>query len=195
MPIIRPLRNPASSLLARFAGRPGRPGMVDKIRQIATNLGARPYRVHLIWVRWTGMNRGEGKEELLAELEILPTPVVTDLTAVNRNPFSAGTLPVGSISVSEISAGQYSEDMLRGWKKPDGQRLDEQREDFWWEVREDGRTAGRVPERRRFRLMGDVFLNAENVEFRCVLERASPDLEERDGFDAVPFGNADHRAR
>lgn len=175
MPTPKPLANPSMSFIARLAGRPGRVGIVDRIRQIPTMLGARPYRVHLVWVTWTGLRRGEGDEKLVDELEILPTPLVADLTSVTRNPFSAGTLPVGSIMVSEVSAGQYTEDTLRGWKKPSGERLNQEREDFWWEVREDGRTAGKDPEKRRFRLLGEPFLNAENVEFRCLLERTSPD--------------------
>lgn len=180
MPRPKPLANPQRSLIARLSGRPGKIGVVDRVRQIATNLGARPLRCFLVWSRWTGAVRGEGTEELLAELEILPTPAVSDPTAIARNPFAAGTLPLGTISVTEISTGQYTEDLLRGWKKPDGSALDEAREDFFWEVREDGRTAGRTPERRRFRVLGDVFLDAENVQFKVLLERSSPDMR-RDG--------------
>lgn len=184
MPKVRPLADPSRTLVARLGGRPGKLGVVDRIRQIATNLGARPHRVFLVWTRWSGERRGEGREEVLSEKEILPTPKVTDLSSVVFNPYAAGKLPVGSVSVTEISTGQYSEDELRGWKLPDGGRLDEKTGDFFWEVREDGRTAGRQPERRRFRLLGDVFLDAENVQFRAVLERASEDRN-RDGSSAV----------
>lgn len=180
MPKPAPLANPRRSLISRLSGQPGRIGVVDKVRQIATKLGARPLRCFLVWTTWTGERRGEGEERLLIEKEILPTPVVGDPTAIARNPYSAGTLPVGTISVSEISSGQYSEDELRGWKLPDGSPIDEVRMDFFWEVREDGRTAGKAPERRRFRVLGDVFLNAENVEFRVLLERSSEDMR-RDG--------------
>jgi hypothetical protein len=177
---VGPLRDPTRSLVARLAGRPGRVGVVDKVRQIATNLGARPLRVFLVWTTWTGERRGEGEERLLQELEILPTPVVSDPTAIARNPYAAGTLPVGAVSVTEISCGQFSEDLLRGWKLPGGDPIDERRMDFFWEVREDGRTAGRAPERRRFRVLGDVYLDAENVQFKVILERASADRR-RDG--------------
>ena len=180
MPKPAPLVYPRRSLIARLSGSPGRVGVVDRVRQIATKLGARPLRVFLVWSTWTGERRGEGDEQLLVERELLPTPVVSDPTTIARNPYSAGTLPVGTVVVSEISSGQYNEDELRGWKLPDGSPIDETRMDFWYEVREDGRTAGTNPERRRFRVLGDVYLNAENVEFRVMLERASPD-QRRDG--------------
>jgi hypothetical protein len=186
VPRPRPLPNPERTLIARLSGRPGRIGVVDKVRQIATNLGARPLRVFLVWTAWTGERRGEGEERLLAERELLPTPVVSDPTAVLRNPFAAGTLPVGTVTVTEISTGQYAEDELRGWKLPDGSPLDEAVMDFFYEVREDGRTAGRAPERRRYRVLGDVYLDAENVQWRVLLERASPDRR-RDGS---PHGGA-----
>lgn len=180
MPRVGPARDPSHTLITRLAGRPGRVGVVDRVRQVATNLGARPLRVFLVWTTWSGARRGEGMESLLQELEILPTPVVSDPTAIARTPFAAGTLPVGTVSVTEVSIGQYAEDELRGWKLPGGEPLDELRGDFFWEVREDGRTAGRTPERRRFRLLGDVYLDAENVQWKVLLERASPDRR-RDG--------------
>jgi hypothetical protein len=154
--------------------------VVDRVRQVATDLGARPLRVFLLWTTWTGERRGEGEERVLEEVEILPTPVVSDPTAIARNPYAAGTLPVGTVSVTEISSGQYSEDVLRGWRRPSGEKLDQLKGDFCWVVREDGRTAGREPERRRFRVFGDVYLDAEGVQFKVMLERSSPDPR-RDG--------------
>ncbi len=177
MPRVRPNPNPGRSLLARLAGSPGKVGVVDRVRQIATNLGARPHRVFLVWTRWTGAFRGEGSEEELVRLELLPTPVVADTTAVVWNPYSAGKLPVGAVGVREISAGQYTLEVLRGWKKPNGEAIDEQREGFFYEIAEDGRTEGREPGRARYRLMGDPFLAADNVEWRLVLERASEDRD------------------
>lgn len=177
MPRVRPLVVPSRSLLAKLAGSPGRPGIVDRVRQIATNLGARPHRVFLVWTSWTGRERGEGEEEELVRLELLPTPVINDLTSVAWNPYSAGKLPVGAIGVREISAGQYTRELLHGWKKPNGEALNEQRESFFYEIVEDGRTEGREPGRARCRLFGEPFLNAENVEWRIVLERASEDRD------------------
>lgn len=175
MPPIRPLANPSRSLIAKLAGKPGKPGVVDRVRQIATNLGARPHRVFLVWTTWSGAERGEGREEELARIEILPTPRVADLTTVTWGPFSSGKLPIGSMGITEISAGQFNAELLRGWRKPDGSPLDERREDFFYEVLEDGRTEGRAPGRGRYRLLGEPFLNAENVEWKIVLERASED--------------------
>ncbi len=175
------------SLLARLAGTPTRPGVLDRARQIAVNLGARPYRVELVWTTWTGAERGEGTEREIARLELLPTPQVTDLTSVALNPYSAGKLPVGSVRLSEVSAGRYTEDLLRGLRLPDGSELDEQRMDFYVDVHEDGRNLapGASAERKRFRVMAGPHLSPCCTQYALVLERTSKDPS-RDG--APPGG-------
>src|SRR5689334_10543435 len=97
--------------------------VADKIRQIATNMGARPYRVYLVWTISGGAERGEGVERLVHEEELLPTPLVLDLTSIALQPYSAGKLPVGSVKVSQISTS-YGEDVLSGVILPNGTKPD-----------------------------------------------------------------------
>jgi hypothetical protein len=164
------------SLIARLAGHTGKVGLVDKVRQIATNLGDRPYCVDLVWTRWSGSEIGAGEETEFARVPILPNPIVRDLTSVLQNPFSAGILPVGSVRVTEISAGQMNEDLLRGFTIPgdDPRPADV---DFFWEVRFDGRGAriNHPSERARYRLLGVPYYDADNVQYQVLLERASQD--------------------
>lgn len=163
--------------------------VVDDIRQIATDLGARPYRVFLLWTLAGGEERGEGDERLLAELELLPTPSVQDLTSITFAPYSAGKLPVGSVRVSQIST-RYGEDVLAGNILPTGAQPDARRGDFFYEVREVEGLAGqcgpnedglvRQPLRKRYRLLGGPYRVPTRVMYEVILERASEDRK-RDG--------------
>lgn len=165
------------SLLAKFAGSPQRVGLVDKIRQIATNLGDRPYLVDLVWTKWSGSTIGIGDEHELSRFPLVPNPVVSELAGILQNPFSAGLLPVGSMRVTEISAGQTTEDMLRGRVLADRTTQRPSNVDFFYEVRGDGRNQppNTPAERKRFRLLGDPSLDADNVCYVVLLERASED--------------------
>ncbi len=186
MPPIRALEPDRArrTLLARLAGTPERPGVIDKARQIATNLGARPYRVFLVWTRWTGERRGEGQEGELARFELLPTPKVEDMTSVAMNPYSAGKIPVGAVRVSEVSAGRHSEDVLRGLVIPPLYEPRADEDDFFYEVMEDGRNTNAPVERKRFRLMAGPHLSSCCTQYSFVLDRSAKD-ETRAG---VPQG-------
>lgn len=76
----------------------------DRVRQIATRLGIRPYRCFLVWTRFSGEDRGEGDENLIARVELLPTPKVSELTSQQLLLYGAGTLPTGSLRVEKVSA-------------------------------------------------------------------------------------------
>ncbi len=177
-----------STLAHRLGGR------VDRIRQLATRLGIRPYRVFLVWTRATGAVVGEGEENIFARVEILPTPRV-DLSAMVRRPWTMGILPEGTCRVDRVSVA-FTNDQLKGlvipaprcrsatfegqllagdWVKP---QSDEQC-DFFYEVVEDGR-GDELPERRRFRLYGEPVRDAGNVSWSLMLEPASDPLG-RDG--------------
>jgi hypothetical protein len=184
------------SLIHRIAPR------VDRARQYLTRFGLRPYRVELVWVRWSGEERGDGEECEIpgGRIEILPTPKVKNLDAVAYRFFSGGVLPVGSILVSQISA-LYTQDQLTGLalpteeftkrndpptlasstrlpRKPSANSLPEPY-DFFWEVREDGR--GDDPSaRNKFRLAALPMREAGAVDWSVILERVSND-ENRDG--------------
>lgn len=166
------------SLVARLSGNVGRVGLVDRVRQIATNLGDRPYCVDLVWTRWSGGTIGLGDESEIARFPLVPNPVLMDVSGVLQMPFSAGILPVGSVRVTEISAGQTNEDLLRGFVLAD--RVTPRPEDvaFFWEVRLDERNVppgGAKPQRARYRLSGSPWYDADNVQYVALIERASED--------------------
>lgn len=174
-PLIRALAIPEArgSLVNRLSR------VVDRARNIATRLGARPYRVVMVWGKWTGVNRGEGTFSVFREMEILPTPKVSTLDSVTFSVFHAGTIPAGSVKLSEIST-RYTADELQGRMVPTlhSDQLP-QPWVFYYEVREDGR-GDAEPVRRRFRLLSDPTLDAENVQWTLMLERESEDCG-RDG--------------
>lgn len=145
--------------------------VADRLRQLNTRFGLRSKRVFLVWTEWTGVERGEGDERVIAELELLPTPRVSDLSALSRRPYAAGIFPEGSLRIDQISAGAYTKDVLTGKSIPlptttapradsgapvNGhgvERGTNPRIDFWWEIQEDGR-GDNPAERLRFRVFG-----------------------------------------
>jgi hypothetical protein len=185
----RPLSPPRAK--ASLANRLGR--VADNVRQIATRLGTRPYRVWLHWIRWSGAERGEGFACSIAKVEILPTPKVDTLDSVSFSIFHAGTIPSGSVRVSEISVQYFNEDHLRGLLIPDLEWTEAhgplpavsdragtnggticQPFEFFWEVVEDGRN-NRAPEKKAFRLLSNPMLQSERAQWTAMLERISPD--------------------
>lgn len=177
MPIPRPL-NPGEvhrTLVGRFEGTKGRPGLADRLRQLFTKFGARSRRVFLVWTIASGEERGEGKETELARKEILPTPLIVDLTSVALNPYSAGKFPVGSIRVGEVSAAFHRDDLTGRAVPGSTLALGEQpRVDFFYEVVEDGR-GDDPPPPMRFRLAAEPSRDETNVCWTLVLERSSED--------------------
>lgn len=178
MPKPRPLspREAKRTLGARLSR------VADRVRQIATNLGARPYRCFLVWTRWTGEERGEGAAVEVARTEILPTPMVESLDAVTRGPFASGAYPVGSVRLREVSLS-FAATLLEGKQLPDGSRVDTIPNpwDFWWELVEDGRHEV-DPEPMKFRLLAPPVNDAENVQWILALER----VEQFGGRSPVP---------
>lgn len=166
MPRPRPLSpfEAKRTLAARFGPR------ADRLRQLATKFGIRPYRVFIVHTRATGDERGEGVEEEVSRFEILPTPVVKSLDSVALSPTMAGILPVGSLRVSRVST-TISNDRLNGVLEdtdPDP------KVSFFYEVVEDGRLDNPAV-RRKFRLASNPHLTPGNVEWQFVLERISED--------------------
>jgi hypothetical protein len=87
--------------------------IVDCVRDIYTQLGARQYEVSLVWTQWTGGERGVGGENVVRTLQVLPTPLVGTLNALDRELQSIGIDEAGTLRVSEISP-RFSEDLLIG---------------------------------------------------------------------------------
>lgn len=165
-------------------------------------------RVFLVWSQWSGEERGEGTESIAAEMELLPTPRVSEMTAIARRPYAVGILPEGSIRIDQISAGAYTEDMLRGLviptRKPtapsnapvlsvngnDIERGSNVKIDFWYELQEDGR--GDSPAARsRFRLYGGPSRNPGAMEWAVVLERSSEERSRNGAVTQIGVNEAD----
>jgi hypothetical protein len=180
---VRPLRpgEAGESLASRLSP------VADRIRQLNTRFGVRPYRVFMTWTLWGGAERGEGTEELKQRVELLPTPLVKSLDNIAFSPWHAGTLPVGSVRVSEVSAVAYGEDILRGLDRRLIPGLDlsganpsiPEPWDFFYEIVED-RRGGECPDRPRFRLANVPFRLAETQEWNFTLERTSRERTRRD---------------
>jgi hypothetical protein len=176
---------------------------VDRLRQIAVRLGAFSKRVFLTWTVWSGEEQGSGQETIFAQVEILPTPRVVDLTSILRNPRTAGYYEEGSVRVDQISIATYTEDMLRGLVIPDLpqagcpgccapptprglplrtdgiERGAIPRVDFFYQVVEDGR-GDQPAERRRFRPQSLPYRDETNFQFAIILERADEELDRQD---------------
>lgn len=105
--------------------------VVDSIRDLYTCFGARAYKIVRVRTRWSGGRRGEGVEEVIEEVELLPTPLIDDLTTLINVASRVGGNEEGIIEVTEVSP-RYSEDFLTG-KLSDGQETptDEQ---FYYEI-------------------------------------------------------------
>lgn len=112
---------------------------IDNIRQIATSLGLRPYRVFIVHVLWTGDKVGSGNPVEISRREILPTPRIRDMSATTEVLSPFGRVEEGGIVIDRISA-KYSEDDLTG-KTPDLidpaiTRTGKRNGEYFWEVQE-----------------------------------------------------------
>lgn len=185
MPRPRPLTptEATRTLANRFGKR------ADNLRQFNTKFGARSKRVFLVWTKVTGEERGEGDENVIHRIELLPTPRVSELTAVSRMPMIEGSLPNGGVRVDEISVYRYTEDMLRGLVVPGepgtpgtpiarkgSERLTDPRIDFFYEIVDDGRQGEGIAARQRFQLIGYPARVETKVYFAVFLQRSSADM-------------------
>lgn len=149
-------------------------GCVDVIRQIATDLGARPYRVFLVWTLWSGEERGEGVEAIVREEEILPVPKVAELSGIQLQLLDIGMDEQGAVQVSQISP-RYTENQLLG-RKQDGSGV-AKNETFSWEVRLDKGDMSDLKRRRRFMIKGVPSFKADSLMWSVNLIRAGSDRE------------------
>lgn len=181
----------ARTLAHRFTRR------ADSLRQLHTRFGARSRRVFLVWTLWTGAERGEGDEQVLHRVELLPTPRIEDLGAVALRPWSAGVVPEGMVRVDQISCGAYTRDNLMGLKLPSEYRATQPvpsqivdidntgdprlnaRTDFFWEVQEDDRSGEPQPA-FRFRPYSEPTRKETQLWWIVMLERIDDDSS-RDG--------------
>lgn len=148
--------------------------IADKLRQIAVDKGLRPYRVALVWTKFGGEAEGEGTEREVKRVEILPTPKVVNLDSITFNQFHPGMFPIGSIRVERVSAS-FSDDLLRGLVVPSPEDLVPQPWTFSYEVFLDGRHEGQPPQRWRFRLLSQPFLQPGKEGWTLMLARVNAD--------------------
>jgi len=85
-------------------------GCVDDIRQIATDLGARPHTYHSIKVQWSGGELGRGEPEVISETAILPTPR-TETSGIDRKLEAGGIAERGDVTLTGISP-RFTEDEI-----------------------------------------------------------------------------------
>lgn len=88
-------------------------GVVDRLRDLNSRLGFRPYEVRVVRTRWTGGERGDGQEIVIWEQPILPTPLIASMDGVSRVVNIVGLDEIGSVRLSEVS-GRYAEGFLSG---------------------------------------------------------------------------------
>ena len=157
---------------------------VDQIRQIATDLGVRPYRVWLVHWQWP-RKPGLGVPRETSRREILPTPRVMDLSGVPLSLASVGLTEMGGIKVDRISQ-RFSEDDLTGrtpdLRDPVRDATNREGSEFFYEVRET-RTTVPPTKPRRFIPANVPMLRRSGMEWSIMLNRQEytfdPDRVER----------------
>jgi len=85
--------------------------VADDLRQIYTNLGARPYRINAVVVRWTGGAIGRGKQEVVSSKPVEPTPRV-NLAPLRNEMTSGGLQEKGYIRADQISPNFTEDDII-----------------------------------------------------------------------------------
>jgi hypothetical protein len=142
--------------------------VADSLRDLRVQFGLRPYLVRIIRTKWTDDERGDGGEFVLNEFPILPTPRVSDLTALTEVVNPVGLDEIGSILLTEVS-GRYTEDQLRGLDI-DGSPVPDD-EQVYFEI-EFPRPDSRPGERRRFFLRSAPNYLPDQFQWQIRLEQA-----------------------
>lgn len=157
--------------------------VADAIRDIAVQLGERPYVVRWIFTRFAGGARGIGEENVVSEEIILPVPMVLDLQTLTPVVSPVGSDERGGVLLTEIS-GCYTEEKLRGLDEDNGAAVPADQA-FYYEI-EFLRADGVKSERRRFNLGGMPAYSSEDAMWQVRLERARPDRLRSGAVRGVP---------
>jgi len=146
--------------------------VVDDIRQLATDLGARPYTVHVVRIAWSGGEVGRGEPSTALELQILPTPRLTGVgEGAVRSQEPGGAIERGDVRLTGV-APRYTEDELGNYFGV------EPGEECFFEVRIDQRDG--EARRRRYVLARPPERRPEHCDWVLVLRRHDGDRQ-RDG--------------
>jgi len=129
---------PDTSGFTRLDGRSFRETLVQDFGPLANDLrdmivefGAREYAVRIVATKWTGGRRGAGQEIVTRAIDVLPTPKISGMSAMDEPVENIGRTEVGKITVSKINP-DFTEDQLRGLG-PGGVALDAD-ETVRWEI-------------------------------------------------------------
>jgi hypothetical protein len=150
--------------------------VADKVRNLYTDFGARPYRVRFVRSRWTAGRRGAGIETIVSTMEILPTPKVVDLNTLAEVVTPIGTTEIGLVQLQQVS-GRYTEEMLTG-VDPDGNPVGDG-DDAYYEI-EFFRRDGRESDKHRFALAAAPYYFATKFQWNITLD-AQIEKRRRDG--------------
>lgn len=142
-PDLHPLQDPGGSLVESLGA------VADDLRQIATDLGLRPYRVFSVTYRWTGGAPGMGEAQVVSQQELLPTPKL-GLDGVGKELRAGGLVERGTVTLTQVSP-RYTEQQI-GSLFADGRQLGREFQTFV-EVVMDRRDGDGQP-RRRFVVAG-----------------------------------------
>lgn len=149
--------------------------VADSVRNLFTRFGLRTYKLRVVRVRWSGGERGRGTPHVRDTLDILPTPLVQDLTTLTEILNPIGLDEVGVVSVSEIS-GRFTDDQLR-FLDDDGEQPGPDEEVFY-EIEYPQPERGDSV-KRRFSLRGAPHYSAGRFQWSLRLEKANEDRSRR----------------
>lgn len=150
--------------------------IVDRVRDLNTQLGVRQYRVRIVRTRWAGGRRGVGVESVIFEIDILPTPKVVDLNTLQEMVTPVGVSEIGLVQLQEVS-GRYTEDFLVGVDSSGSPVPDT--DDVYYEI-EWIRADGKQTDRHRFALAVVPYYAATKVQWTLTLD-AQLEKRRRDG--------------
>ena len=144
----------------------------DIIRNLYTQFGLRPYNINLVRTRWSTGFRSRATELVVSSTPLLPTPRVSDMSAVTEIVTPIGLDEFGEILLSEVS-GAYTEDELRGANKY-GDPVAHS-DNFYYEIEFPPPCTGQEGERRRFTLRGAPMYFADRFQWNIRLTRQRED--------------------
>jgi len=143
----------------------------DRLRDLNTKFGLRNYIVTVFRTRWSGNLRGRGQESIIFQEEILPTPLVSDMSSLSEILTPHGLDEFGTIQLSEVS-GRYTEDFLMGIDPNGNEPLDT---DYVFYEIEFPRCDGRPATKRRFELRNAPNFRPSQFQWYLTLEKIDAD--------------------
>lgn len=154
--------------------------VADRIRDLFTQFGCRPYKVRIVRVRWADGERGRGLPVVEKVVDLLPTPLVQDMSSLTEIVQPVGLDEIGSIIVSEIS-GRFTDDDLRfadRYGQPPGPD-----EEVFYEIEFPRTPDGKPGDKRRFYLRGAPHYTSTRFEWQVRLEKSHEDRQRNGDYE------------